>query len=96
MTENDHTSWEERLLAASPNEVRALAAGIPTRARVDDGRRGEAAPSAGESPEPQPAEPGPGDGGTSTVPAHVVNLETETDPRRVREAAKKIAEARRR
>lgn len=84
MTENDHTSWEERLLAAAPREVRSMTADIPRRAPVD------------EPTPPAPAEPsaGAGDGGTSTTPRPTINLEHEQDGARIREAAAKLQRTR--
>jgi hypothetical protein len=84
MTENDHTSWEDRLLAASPRGVRSLAADIPRRP-----------PTTGSTPA-APAEPSPGlsDGGTSTTPRPTVSLEHEMDGAKVREAAAKLRRTR--
>jgi hypothetical protein len=81
MTENENTPWEEQLMAATPREVRALAADIPQRAPT-----AEPIPRAPAEPSP-----GPSDGGTASEPPASIDLQHERDGARVRAEARRIA-----
>jgi hypothetical protein len=73
----------ERIEGASPTQLRRMARdGIPIPSHPPE----EATPATG---------PGPSDGGTTTSPPAGISLQTEMDPKRVREAAAKLKETRR-
>jgi hypothetical protein len=82
MTENDHTSWEDRLLAASPRGVRSLAADIPRRPPTTDPSRARRAIARSVRWR------------ESTTPRPTVSLEHEMDGAKVREAAAKLRRTR--
>jgi hypothetical protein len=71
---------EERLQQASPRELRQLASELLKGQHPELLRQPEAVEG-----------PGGGDGGTSSEPPSSVDLQTETDPVRVRAQARRIA-----
>jgi|KBSSwiStaDraftv2_1062776.scaffolds.fasta_scaffold1403322_2 hypothetical protein len=72
---------EQRIVVAAPSQLRQMA------------REGMASHVPDEAA--QTTGPGSGDGGTTTSPPAGISLQTEMDPKRVREAARKLREQRR-
>jgi hypothetical protein len=73
----------QRIEAATPNQLRRMTReGIPSDTPDDQAAQG--------------AGPGPSDGGGASIAAPAgISLQTEMDPTRVREAARKLREQRR-